>query len=438
MAVEVQVEELSQISRKLSVTVPADDVKAARQAAVQKVQKNAKVKGFRPGKVPPAMVEKLYGRDVILEAMESLVQESYPKALEEAGVHPLAQPQVEPAMIGEDDSFSYTATVEVRPEVTVDAKNYTGLKLEHDEVTIPEGERDAQIERMRDAMTTLAPAGDDAAVAEGMVAHIKFSGQVDGKSFEGSEADDFPVDIGAGSMLPSFEEQLVGMKAGETKEISFEYPEEYFNVSLSGGKAVFQVTVKEVKNKVKPELDDDFAKSVGEYENFAALQSAITEQMQKARDHDIKSQLGEQIITSLIESTPFEVPETMVGWELSSMYQNLEQRAKAEGQDMKAMGITPESFMEQYRDAAVERIRGYLLLDAIAKAESIEASEDDVDARLQEIADGSGENLPRVRLYYEQNNLIPSLEAELIHQKCVDFVIEKSKIKVKKAKKSKK
>lgn len=426
MSPQVQVEEVGPVKRKITVNVSAEQVAQALEASYAKVQKTAQIKGFRQGKVPRDMLEKFYRQDAEREAMEALVQQSYSQALEQTGQAPLARPQVEPGPFDRTQPFSYSATFEIRPVVTLG--DYKTLDLTKPVSAVEDADVEAQLMQMREAMTQLAPLDDDAVVANGMVARIDFSGTVDGKPFEGSEATDFVVDIGAGKLLAPFEEQLLGKKIGETCTVKFAYPDDYFNVTLSGGAGEFTVTIKELKQKILPDFDDDFAKSMGDYADAAALQAAVREQLVTRKEYEVNAQLGEQALKILLERHPFDVPEVMVGWELSAMFQEFEQRVKREGKTLQQVGVTPEAFIQEYESLARDRVRSFLVLEAIAKAESITISNDDVENRLKMIADSVGENVPKVRLMYEKNNLLDSLKTEILHQKCLDFVVKQSKI----------
>lgn len=433
MQPEVQVEAVSPVKRKVTVNVAVEAVVQALESSYAKVQKTAQLKGFRQGKVPRAMLEKFYQHDVEREAMETLVRDSYPKALEQAGHTPLAQPQVEPGPFARNQPFSYAATFEIRPTVTLG--DYKSLQLTQTPQDVTADEVAQQLDLMRDSMTQLAPTDDDAVVAVGMVARIDFDGTVDGKPFDGSSAKDFVVDIGSHKLLPGFEEQLLGKKTGETCTVEFTYPDDYFNVSLANGKGIFSVTIKELKQKIVPDLDDDFAKSIGDYADVAALTTAVHAQLSGRKAQETRSQLGEQALRQLLERHPFEVPETMVGWELSSMFQEFEQRLKREGKTPQQVGATPESFIQEYETLARDRVRSFLVLEAIAQAEQMTVSEQDFEDRLKMIADSMGENIPKVRMLYEKNNLVSSLKTEILHQKCLDFVVKQSKIETEMGKK---
>lgn len=434
MVQNVQLEELSSIKRKLTIELSAQAVAAALDASFQKVQQKAELKGFRKGKVPRPMIEKYYAGELRTEAVDTLVQQSYPEAVKQVAQVPIARPQITIGELQAQQSFTYEAIFEVRPHVQVEKQQYSGFQLTQTETVIAEEEIDRQVQVLRQSLTQLQPLEASAGIATGMVARIDFVGTVDGKAFDGGTAKDFVVDVGGGNLLPIFEQQLLGMQVGEQRAIEFRYPDDYFNLSLAGSQAKFTVDLKELKKKVLPELNDDFAKSVGSHRTLADLRQAVRAQIQALRDREVKASFSEQIMTQLLERHPLEVPEAMVGWELSAMYERVEQRARAEQKTLAELGITPEGFIREHEALARDRVRGYLLLDAIAEAEGFAVGDDEVERRLQEISDAAGETLPKVRLYYEQRQLIPALKAELLHEKCLDFAIKHSKIKIEKAK----
>lgn len=430
----VEVEVLSSVKRKITVNVPVEDVVKALKDSYTKVQKDAKLKGFRQGKVPRHLIDKHYRGELEAEAMEQLVQTSFPNAVKETNLSPLSRPQVTPGSFSQDAPFVYSAVVEIKPELEI--KKYSGFKLEREDYKVEQKEIDAQLEQMQMSMTTLEPIEDkDAIVEEGMVVRVDYEGTIKDKVFEGGKAQDFVLDVGGGNLIPEFEVALKGMKVGETRDVKLSYPEDYFNINLAGEDAIFKVTLKEIKKKNVPALDDELAKSLGAYETIKELKDVIAKRLEDGYANKAKQELGEQAIKQLLAEHEFEIPETMVGWELHSMYQQMEQQAKSEGKDLAQMGLNPESFVQEYEPIARERVRTMLILDAIAESEKIEVTEQEVEDRLKLLAETWGEALPKVRQYYEKNKLISALNEELLREKTLDFVVEKSKINVKKSKK---
>lgn len=433
---KTNVEELSPVKRRLTVDLPVERVVAALEAAYAKVQKTAKLKGFRQGKVPRHLLEQYYREEAERAAMASLVETTYPEASRTANLIPVSRPQIEPGPFAKDRPFTYAATIEVRPTITLGT--YTGFHLSKTEFAVTDDEVAAQLQSAQAAMTRLVPTEEGATLTDGMVARIDFEGTADGKSFEGSTAVDHVIEVGGGNLLPLFEEKLRGMTVGEERTIEFTYPDDYFNVTLAGSKAVYHVTLKELKRKEVPELTDDFAKDLGNYDSLDAVRAELRARITAAKERQAKGELGDQAVRQLLEHHPFEVPTSMIGWELHTMYRDLERRAKAEGKELAALGITPEGFAKEYEKIATDRVRGLLILDAIGETEKLTVAEDEIDHRLAEIAQAAQQPVPKVRLYYEQQNLLPGLRREILHEKALDFIIGKSKIKSEKPKKEEK
>ncbi len=434
--IQVEVEELGPVKRKLTINIASEQVSEAFEQAYTKLQQEAKLKGFRKGKVPRNLLVQHYGAAAQEEAVEWLVKNSYPEAVTKSGVTPLARPAIEPGPLTENAPFQYVATIEVRPTITV--RDYSGVSLEREEFVIEESSIEEQLTALRHNMMKLLPVEGDVELSTGMVARVDFTGTSDGKPFEGSEAKDFLIDVGSGSVLPDFEQQILGMKLGETREVKFQYPAEYFNISLAGGQATFHVTLKDVKSKSLPDLTDEFAKELGEYQTMQEVRAAVRKQLEERNEQTVRSNLGQQAIEQLLAQNPFEIPESMVGWELQYMFHQLHEQLQGEGRTIEQAGITPEAFVAEHEPLARQRVQQRLLLDAIAEAEQLQVSDEDVENRLKQIAESVGETLPKVRLHYEQKNLLPGLKIALLQEKALDFVIERAKIKLKKAKKEKK
>lgn len=433
---QVDVEELSTVKKKLNVSIPVPQVAAAISRAYTKLQREAKIRGFRQGKVPRPMLEQQYAQLAREEAIELLVKESYPEAVTTSGLTPLSRPAIEPGPLLENATFRYAATVEVRPVVAV--KHCDGLALEGEEVVVEADDIEAQLLSLRHNMTKLVPVDDGTLLAAGMVARVDFSGTADGKSFEGSDAKDFVLDVGSGNVLPDFERQVVGMKMGDTRAIAFLYPEDYFNMSLAGSQAAFSVTVKDLKRKVIPEPTDDFAQELGEYQTLAELRTAIERQLKQRHEQDVRTVLGQRALEQMLTANPCEIPESMIGWELQSMFQQVQEQLRGEGRTIEDVGLTPEAFVAEHEATARTRVHQRLVLEAIATEQKFAVTDGDVEARLRQIAESAGETLPKVRLYYEQNKLIDGLKMALLQEKALDFVLERAKIKIKKVKKEKK
>ena len=422
---KTELENVSSIKRKLKVEVPAPEVGQAYQESVSKIQKKAKIKGFREGKVPPAVVEKQFAAEIQQEAMERVVQKSYPKALEELKVFPVSQPRVIPGTFSKEKEFSYTAEFEIRPEIVV--KNYKGLKLEREKVDVDPKMVEGELTRLQQQMTQLEPTPEETLSAKGHVLTVDFSGVAEGQKFEGSESKDFALELGAKGLLPDFENGLIGLKKGEKKNLKFDYPKDYFNKALAGKKAEFNVTVKDIRKKNVPVLNDDFAKDLGQYKTLVEVKADIQKRIADHLENDSKGKLFRKILEELSKSNPFEVPESMVLSELNNMIETLARDLSSQGKKLDDLNV--QELYQQHQPEAEFRVRSFLLLDKISELESVLISEEEVDQFIATQAASLKRPAEEVKAYYIKNRLLDSLKLRLLHEKTLEFVLNQAKIK---------
>ena len=363
--------------------------------------------------------------------MEELVRLTYARALEEVKTTPISRPQIQPGTYLPNEAFSYTALFEIKPELTLDG--YKGLKLEKEEVVITPKEIDEELKKIQQSMTQLAPTADETVLGEGHVATLDFKGKAGGKPFKGSEAKDFQVDIGTGGILPEFEKQLHGLKKGEVKQIEFQYPKDYFNKELADQKAEFTVTLKDLRAKNVPALNDDFAKDLGNYESLAQVREAITTRLAQTKENAVKGALFQKILKELSEKNKFDIPESMVNTELSHMVEQLGHEMTQRGQKLEDLNL--QEVVNHYRPEAEFRTRGFLILDKIAQLEKLEVADAEIDQFLEAQSKAAGRPKEQIRAYYEKNQLFNSLKMRLLHEKALEFVLSQAKIKGVKPKK---
>ncbi len=430
---QTKLETVSSVKKKLTVDVPVDRVLAALEKAYASVQKKAKLKGFREGKVPRNLLELHFKGEAEYEAIDILVDSTYREALEKEAVNPISRPEVTVGPFSKDAPFSYTAQFEVHP--IIEAKDYTGLHLEKTERNVTDELVDKRLAAMQRSMTQLDPAKEDTKLETGVVAFVDFNGTADGKPFEGSKADNFMVDVGGGSLLAEFEKEIVGMKAGESRTVEFNYPKDYFNKDLSGKKGVFNVKVKELKVKRVPELNDDFAKDLGEYKTLKEVKEDIKKRMISAVEHEEKMELANHALEELVKKHQFEVPESIVAVELKGMFEQFVRQLTSQGRKFEDSGVKVEQFIEQYKPVAENRVRGYYVLDAIALAEKMEVTEAETDDRIKVMAEQYKQPVEKIKEHYAEHGELDSLKMQLLHEKTLDFVVSKAKIKTKKVKK---
>lgn len=433
---KTKIEEVSPIKKKIEVEIPVHEVAKALEAEYKEIQKHAKIKGFRKGKVPQAMLERLHAVDAVQGAVERLVRDSYPKALDKENLFPISAPAVTPGEFDKEKPFTYSAIFEIRP--IVELKEFAGIDLEKPEIIVTSEEVDNQLKMIQQQMTQLEPLPEGVAAETGMVMVVDFAGKVEGKEFKGSNAKDFMVELGGGNLLPQLESTLTGMKKGEKKDFELDYPADYFNKELAGKKGNYIVTVKDVKKKITPELNDEFAKDIGDFKTLADVKKDIEARILAAKEHEVKRVLTTQALAELAKRHSFEIPEAMINSEIKSMFESFVRHLASEGKKMEDIGVTPELFIEKYKGEAETRVRTFLVTDAIAEAEKVEVTEEDVESRLKEVSAQYNQPLPKVKQQYESAHMMEGLKLQIKHEKAIDLVISRAKIKVAKPKKDKK
>lgn len=421
----VRIEDVSSVKKKLSFEVGADKVDAEIGKAYQKIAKSAKVKGFRSGKVPQQLLEKYYAPQMEEQVLNQLIKDSYFKALVEHRIAAVSDPEIlENTPLEKGKPFSYSAQVEVKPEVSV--QDYQGISLLKEKFEYEDKIVEERLEEMRAGRSGMAVSPRDEARAGDFVI-IDFEGFVDGTPFEHGKADDYQLELGAGSFIPGFEEQLEGLKRGEEREVKVSFPENYGSKELAGKPATFRVVLKEIKEKTLPALDDEFAKGFG-LSLLAELKEKIEENYRQQETSRIDGDLRERLVGALIERNPVEVPETMVAGQLDYMLQNIRNRFKSQGMTLEMLGMNEESFRSMYRDTAVKQVQGSLLLEAVARQEQFKVENTEIDSKLQQIAEMANAPLEAVRQYYGNDENRRGLISQIVEEKAVQFLLTQSKI----------
>jgi trigger factor len=421
----VKIEELSSIARKLHFEVAADRVDQEIERAFRKIGKSAKIKGFRPGKVPLAVLEQYYGGQMEQEVLGRLINETYSKALDDHAIPVVGEPRiVDSSGVSRGQAFTYQAEVEVRPQVA--AKDYVGVALQKELFTPDPQVIDGRLEELRTSRAQLEVSARVQAQAGDSVV-IDFEGCVDGVPFEGGSAEDFTLELGSGSLIPGFEEQVAGMGRGEEKTIAVTFPEDYGQKSLAGKPATFRVVLKEIKEKVVPALDDEFAQGFGAG-SLADLRAQLESSYHAQETGRIDNDLRERLVRELIARNPFDVPAAMVAKQLEQMYANITDRMRSQGLTPDMLGITPQNFAERYRETAANQVKGVLLLEAIGRQEGIAAETSEVDGRLEEIAKMANAPLETVQKYYAGEPARAGLLAQITEEKVVRFLLDQARI----------
>jgi trigger factor len=421
----VSIEDISSIKKKLSIEVAAEAVDAEIDKAYQKIAKSAKVKGFRPGKAPRSVVEKHYAPQMEEQVLGRLINESYFKALAEHRVAAIADPEiVESSSLQKGEAFSFQAEVEIKPDVTV--KDYTGLKLQKEKFEDDPTVVDARLDEMSAGRSELQVSDRELAEGGDHVT-IDFEGFVDGVAFDGGKAEGHQLELGTGAFIPGFEAQVEGMPRGGDKEIEVTFPEEYGNKDLAGKPALFKVKLHEIKEKVTPELDDEFAKGF-DVESLQELRDQLEETHRLQEQNRIDGDLREKVVAALIERNSVEAPESMVANQLDYMLGNIGNRLKQQGMSLEMMGMNEESFKQMYRDTAVSQIKGSLLLDGISRQEEIKAEDSEVDSKLEDIAKMSNAPIDAVKKHYSSSEARQGLIAQIVEEKVMQLLLDRATI----------
>lgn len=414
---------LEKCMMEVKVTFTTEEWKNAQEKALEKLAKNVKIDGFRQGKAPMKMVKSRVGKAAILEeATDVVLKKSYAAILLDNNIQPVGQPQVQIDELTED-VLKVTVTAPVAPEVTLG--QYKGLEVKKGTVKVTKKEIEAELANYQNQFAELI-IKEEGTVENGDTAVIDFEGFKDGVAFEGGKAENHSLEIGSGSFIPGFEEQVIGMKVGEEKEINVTFPEEYQSAELAGQEAVFKVKVHEIKTKVLPDIDDELAKDVNidGIETLADLETYTKEQIKNKKQTEVESKFSDDIFNAVIENTPLEVPEAMIETETQTMLREVEQNLSQQGLNMELFrqltGKTMEDMKAEMSEQAEKRVKFNLILAEIAKAENIEISDEEVDDEIKEIATYYGREFDEVKTIFEAQ--MGQIKSDLATRKAVQLI----------------
>lgn len=412
---------------KLTITVEAAKFDAAVDSAYQKNKGKIALPGFRKGKAPRAMIEKMYGTGVFFEdAANELIPEAYETAAKESELEIVAQPEIEVTQMDKGTDFIFTATVAIKPEVTLG--DYKGIEVEKKEAEVSEEEITAEIDKAREANSRLITI-EDRATEDGDTVIIDFDGYVDGKQFEGGYAEDYTLVLGSHSFIDNFEDQLVGKNLGEDVEVNVTFPEEYHVDELKGKPALFKVKIKEIQKKELPELDDDFAQDVSDFDTLDEYKADVEKKILENKENQIKREQEDQIIEKIIENAQMEIPQQMIAAQTRQMTQEFAQRLQSQGlsleQYMQFTGLTPQKMMEDLEPQALKRIQSRLVLEAVVAAENIEASDEEIDKELENMASMYQMEIDKLKELIGDDEK-KQIGMDLAVQKAVEFVVKEA------------
>ncbi len=420
----VQVEKLEKNMAKLVIEVPAQEFEKALDEAYKKSRNKIAMPGFRKGKAPRKMIEKMYGASVFYEdAANIIIPDAYENAAKESGLEIVSQPEIEVEQIEKGTPFIFAATVAVKPEITLG--EYKGIEVEKKTAEVTDEELDTEISRVRENNSRMITV-DDRATQEGDTVIINFDGYVDGEQFEGGKAEDYSLVLGSHTFIDNFEEQLIGKNAGDSVEVHVTFPDMYQAEELRGKDAVFYVEINDIKVKELPDIDDEFAQDVSDFDTLEEYKEDLKKKLLENKEAALEREKEEEVIGAIIENSQMEIPDPMVDAQTRQMTQEFAQRLQAQGlsmeQYMQLTGLTPQKMIDELKPQALKRIQSRLVLEAVAAAENIEVSDEDYDKEVGRMAEAY--NMEKDKL----TGLISDNEKEQIRmdiavQKAVELVV---------------
>ncbi|MFU8856982.1 MAG: trigger factor [Deferrisomatales bacterium] len=423
---KASVESISPVKTKLTVELTPEEVTQEEGVLFRDLQRSTTVPGFRKGKAPLHVLKRLYGDRVRSDVFGRLIEKSYGDALREQGIAAVSEADIQLAEASAEKGISYTAVLEVRPKVK--ARGYTGLTLPKEKVTVAEPEIDARLDSLRSQRGTFEPAPEGHTAAGGDMVVMDYEGRVDGELFEGGAGQDRTVVLGSGVLIPGFEEGILGAAAGEERTVEVQFPEDYPKKELAGKPASFRITLKDVKLRRLPEVDEDFAREVAGVESVELLRARLREAIEAEKQSRVERVFRDLVKDTLLEANPFEVPESMVSGQQAFSLDRLRQDLSQRGMDPQALGIDRPDVQEVHRRAAERSVRWAFLLRAIAEAEGLEVTEDDVDARIRAIAEEDGRPYSVVRAFFDEDERLDSLRSHLLDEKVIAHVVAGSTV----------
>ena len=432
LVMSVKVENLEHNMAKLTIEVSAEELEKALNTAYNKQKRQISVPGFRKGKVPRAMIEKMYGAEIFYEdAANELMQQTYPSAIDESGVDIVSRPTVDVVQIEKGKPFIYTAEVATRPEVTLG--KYMGVTVTKIDTSVTEDEVEAELENQRNTNARTVTV-TDRPVKEGDTAVIDFEGFVDGVAFDGGKAENHSLEIGSHSFIDTFEDQLVGKNAGDEVEVNVTFPEQYQAADLAGKPAVFKVKINEIKAKELPELNDEFAQDVAGVDTLAEYKEELKKNLAEKKENEAKKTKEDEAIQKIIDKSKMDLPEAMIDTQCETMVNEFAQRIAQSGlsmdQYLQFSGMTVDQLKEQVRPEAETRIKSSLVLEQIAKEENIEVSDEDINAEIEKMAKAYGMEADKLKEYMGDSEK-ESMKRDLAITKAVDLIMENVKERAK-------
>ena len=424
----LKVENLEHNMVKLTIEVSAEEFEEAIKHAYVKNKNKINIHGFRKGKAPQAMIEKMYGAGIFYEdAANELIPKAYDAEIENCDLELVSQPSIDVVQIEKGKPFIFTAEVAVKPEVTLGA--YEGVEVPKTEINVTDEEVDAEVDKEREKNSRTV-AVEDRGVENGDMIKLDFDGSVDGVAFDGGKAENYDLTVGSGSFIPGFEDQLVGVKTGEEKEVKVTFPEDYHAKDLAGKEAVFKCKVNEIKVKELPEVDDEFAQDVSEFDTLAEYKEDLKKKLTERKENAAKNAKEAAAVDAAVANAEMDIPDAMVDGQVRQMANDFARRIQSQGltveQYFQFTGMTAEKLMEQMKPEALKRIKNSLVLEAIAAKENFEIAQEKIEEELKKMADAYKMEVDKIKEALGENGL-DQMKADLKIQAAVDFIRDKAK-----------
>jgi len=426
---QVKVENAGKNVVQLEIEVEAEKFEQGMQKAFARNAKKFNIPGFRRGKAPRHLVERYYGEQVLYEdAINEVCPDAYEQAVEENDIHPVDRPEIDIKQIGKGQSLIFTAKVTVRPDVELG--EYKGIEVEKSTAVVTDEDVDKEIEKVRERNSRLITV-EDRPAASGDTVTIDFEGFIDGTAFEGGKGTDYDLALGSGTFIPGFEDQLVGVSKGEEKEVNVTFPEDYHNKDLAGKPAVFKVTVKEIKLRELPDLDDEFAKDVSEFDTLEEYKADLRKKLLDKAEHMAHHENEDKVVAKVVENATVDIPPVMIERQIDNMVYDFRMSLMYQGLDLEKyleiMGMDMNSFRDQFRKRAEQEVKTQLVLDKISKVEAIVPTDEETDAEIKRLAENYRQSEEEFRQHLKPDD-IEYIRSTLVTRKTVDFLLENAKL----------
>jgi trigger factor len=425
---KASIEQITPVKKRLTVEIEAEEVNRKIEEAYKELKKRAKVDGFRPGKVPRNILQRYFGDQVTQDVKRGLLSETLPQAFEETKIFPVAMPVIENESLKSGEGYTYVALMEVRPEFEL--KDYMGLEVEKESVSVSDETVNSQLEEIRRVNSRLKPLEEDRGIRNEDCAILEYEALEGEKPIEGVKAQNFLVRVGSNQFHPEFEKGLIGLKTGQSAEITVDFEKEHPNAKLAGKKVLFKVKVTDVKLMELPELNDDLAKSLGaDFNDLESLKNRIREDIKGREEKRVDRELKRKLLDSIGATVSFDLPETLVESEMRYAVETVKQNLLRMGSNFEKAGLTEEKVREDFRSASEKRVKDLLILGEIARQNDLSLTEVELDEGFADLAKGIGQDPKVVRQYYEAKGLLEGFRDRLLEEKTLNYVVKGAKIR---------